>query len=99
MTVAEVSMNWFGLRHPMSRQEARKLMNKSDVWVKYRNKYKVTTDSNHNKVLFKNLVKRQFADAPVQVCVGDIPYTRTCEGWLFLLDVIDLYVQDVVGWS
>ncbi|AGH47095.1 integrase catalytic subunit [Paraglaciecola psychrophila 170] len=48
-------------------------MNEADVWVKYRKKYKVTTDSNHNKPLFDNLVKRQFdVDSPDQVYVGDI---------------------------
>ncbi|MFT6834453.1 MAG: putative transposase [Francisellaceae bacterium] len=44
----------------ISRQKTRKLMNEAGVWVKYRKKYKVTTDSNHNKPLFDNLVKRQF---------------------------------------
>ena len=48
-------------------------MNEADVWVKYRKKYKVTTDSNPNKPLFYNLVKRQFdVDSPDKVYVGDI---------------------------
>jgi putative transposase len=70
------------------------------VWVKYRKKYKVTTDSNHNKPLFDNLVKRQFdVDAPNQVYVADITYIWTREGWLYLAVVIDLYSRKVVGWS
>jgi putative transposase len=35
-------------------------MNEDGVWVKYRKKYKAETDSNRNKPLFDNLVKRQF---------------------------------------
>jgi putative transposase len=75
-------------------------MNEADVWVKYRKKYKVTTDSNHNKPLFDNLVKRQFdVDSPDQVYVGDITYIWTRDGWLYLAVVIDLYLRKVVGWS
>lgn len=75
-------------------------MNEADVWVKYRKKYKITTDSNHNKPLFDNLVKRQFdVDSPDQVYVGDITYIWTRDGWLYLAVVIDLYSRKVVGWS
>jgi putative transposase len=52
------AMNYLGF--PISRQKSRKLMNEAGAWVKYRKKYKVTTDSNHNKPLFKNILKRQF---------------------------------------
>jgi transposase InsO family protein len=88
------------LGYPVSRQKARKLMTEAGVWVKYRKKYKVTTDSNHNKPLFDNLVKREFdVAAPDQVYVGDITYVWTREGWLYLAVVIDLYSRKVVGWS
>jgi putative transposase len=89
-----------GLGYPVSRQKARKLINEADVWVKYRKKYKVTKDSNHNKPLFDNLVKRQFdVNSPDQVYVGDITYIWTRDGWLYLAVVIDLYSRKVVGWS
>nr|WP_205967702.1 IS3 family transposase [Paraglaciecola sp. 20A4] len=88
------------LGYPVSRHTARKLMREAGVWVKYPKKYKVTTDSNHNKPLFDNLVKRQFdVNAPDQVYVGDITYIWTREGWLYLAVVIDLYSRKVVGWS
>jgi putative transposase len=68
--------------------------------MKYRKKYKVTTDSNHNKPLFDNLLKRQFdVDAPDLAYVADITYIWTREGWLYLAVVIDLYSRKVVGWS
>jgi putative transposase len=68
--------------------------------VKYRKKYKVTTDSNHNKQLIDNLVKRQFVvDAPHQVYVADITYIWTREGWLYPAVVIDVYSHKVAGWS
>jgi putative transposase len=74
-------------------------MNEADVWVKYRKKYKVTTDRNHNKPLFDNLAKRQFdVDSPDQVYVGDITYIWTRYGWLYLAIIIDLYSRKVMGW-
>jgi transposase InsO family protein len=92
------AMNCLGF--PISRQKARKLMNEAGVRVKYRKKYKVTTDSNHNKPLFENLLKRQFdVDAPDVAYVADITYIWTREGWLYLAVVIDLYSRKVVGWS
>jgi transposase InsO family protein len=92
------AMNCLGF--PISRQKARKLMNEAGVWVKYRKRYKVTTDSNHNKPLFENLIKRQFdVDAPDVAYVADITYIWTREGWLYLAVVIDLYSRKVVGWS
>lgn len=92
------AMNCLGF--PISRQKARKLMNEAGVWVKYRKKYKVTTDSNHNSPLFENLLKREFdVDAPDVAYVADITYIWTREGWLYLAVVIDLYSRKIVGWS
>nr|WP_210543235.1 IS3 family transposase [Rhodoferax sp. PAMC 29310] len=47
-----------------------------------------------------NRLQREFTVAQVdQVCVTDITYIRTHEGWLYLTVVIDLYSRSVVGWS
>ena len=68
--------------------------------VRYRKKYKVTTDNNHQQPVFENKLNRQFdVAAPNQVYVGDITYIWTQEGWLYLAVVIDLFSRKVVGWS
>jgi len=86
------AMNYLGF--PISRQRARKLMNEAGAWVKCRKKYKVTTDSNHNKPLFKNVLKRQFdIHAPVLAYLADITYIWTREGWLYLAVVIFIFAQ------
>lgn len=36
---------------------------------------------------------------PNRAWVTDITYIRTCEGWLFLAVVIDLFSRQVIGWS
>lgn len=108
--IAKSSDNTYGSRRmkhalnclgfPVSRQKAKKLMVEAKAWVRYRKKYKVTTDSNHNKPLFENVLNREFAvNAPDKVYVGDITYVWTREDWLYLAVVIDLYSRKVVGWS
>lgn len=88
------------LGYPMSRQRARRLMALAGVTVRHLRKYKVTTDSNHQRPLFANLLRQYFqVSAPNRVWVGDITYIWTAEGWLYLAVVIDLFSRKVVGWS
>ena len=39
---------------PVSRWKVSKLMKEANVWVRYKNKYKATTNSEYNKPLYKN---------------------------------------------
>lgn len=108
--LAKVSDNTYGSRrmkaaldamdYPVSRNKAKKLMREAGVLVKRRKKFKVTTDSNHAKPLFDNVLDRDFAPSGQnQTYVQDITYIWTQEGWLYLATVIDLYSRRVVGWS
>ncbi len=59
-------------------------MKDAGVWVRYKKKYKVTTNSEHNKPVFKNELKQNFKfDQPNQAWVGNITYIWTTEGWLY----------------
>lgn len=63
-------------------------------------KFKVTTDSAHNKPIFKNVLNRDFTTTAInQKWVGDITYVPTREGWLYLAVVIDVHSRAVIGWS
>ena len=84
----------------VSRYMTAKLMKEAGVWVRSKKKYKVTTDSNHKRPLFDNLLNRQFDVKEANTAyVADITYIWTQEGWLYLAVVIDLYSRKVVGWS
>lgn len=88
------------LGYPVSRNKAKKLMQEANVQVRYRKKYKVTTNSKHNLPVFENVLNRQFTiERPDQAYVSDITYIWTQEGWLYLAVVIDLFSRKVVGWS
>jgi transposase InsO family protein len=65
-----------------------------------RDKFKVTTDSDHALPIYNNILNRDFnATAPNQKWCCDISYIPTSEGWLYLAVVIDLYSRAVIGWS
>jgi len=84
----------------ISRRRISRLMRESDLEVQTKRKFKVTTDSNHDKPIAPNLLEREFTVAtPDTAYVGDITYIRTREGWLYLAVVIDLFSRAVVGWS
>ena len=63
-------------------------------------RFKVTTDSNHNKEVSANLLEQNFnALNKNHKWVTDITYIRTQEGWLYLCVIIDLFSRAVIGWS
>jgi len=63
-------------------------------------KHKVTIDSKHTFNIAPYLLNRNFlADQPDQKWVVDISYIWTCEGWLYLAIVLDLYLRRVIGWA
>lgn len=85
---------------PCGRVRAATLMRLAGVSVKRKKKFKVTTDSKHNLPVAPNLLNRDFEVAePNRVWISDITYVWTCEGWLYLAAVLDLFSRQVVGWA
>lgn len=108
--IAEASQYCYGSRrmknalnalgYPVGRRRAQSLMKEAQVFVRYRKKYKVTTNSNHKQPVYENVLNRQFhTDKPNKAYVSDITYIWTQEGWLYLAVVLDLFSRKVVGWS
>ncbi len=82
--------------YDVGRYRARSLMNKADVSVKRRKKFKRTTDSNHKLPVAPNLLNRQFeVERPDKVWCSDITYLWTIEVWLYLAVVLDLYSRKI----
>ncbi len=88
------------LGYPVGRYKARSLMQQAGVSVRYRKKYKVTTNSKRRQPVFDNVLGRAFnVSAPHRAYVSDITYIWTQAGWLYLAVCIDLFSRRVVGWS
>ena len=86
--------------YKVGRHKANSIMKRCNLKVKSKRRFKVTTNSNHNKTVSPNLVKRDFtASGPNQLWLGDITYVWTKAGWLYLAVVLDIYARRVVGWA
>ncbi len=82
------------------RKRVERLMRQDCLRAKAGRKFRVTTDSLHDKPVAPDLVQRNFtAPTPNTVWVSDITYLWTEEGWLYLAVFIDLYSRMVVGWA
>ena len=75
-------------------------MTKLKIRAVAKKKFKVTTDSEHTKPIFMNVLARDFTTTAInQKWVGDITYIATEQGWLYLAVIIDLHSRAVIGWS
>ena len=76
------------------------LMCENGIKVIRTQKYKATTDSDHTFNIGPNMLDQDFtADGPKQKWAGDISYIWTCEGWIYLAVILDLYCHRVIGWA
>ena len=83
-----------------TRQRISKRMKAMGLIAKARKKFKVTTDSNHNKPIAENLLEQNFSASKMnEKWLTDITYIPTQQGWLYLCVFIDLYSRTIVGWS
>lgn len=92
--------DFVGLGETCGKHHIARIMKEHDIRPKTKRKFKVTTDSKHNKPIHSNHLNRQFsAIAPNQRWVSDITYIPTVEGRLYLAVIMDLFSRKIVGWS
>ena len=81
-------------------ERVRKSLLRQSLRSVYRKKYRVTTDSNHDKPVAQNLLARRFGGwPPNRAWTTDITYLLTDEGWLYLAAIVDLGTRRIVGWA
>lgn len=78
-----------------------KLMRLNGIKSSVRTKFNPqTTDSNHDKPIYDNLLKREFVVPHENYAwCSDITYIRTDEGWLYLATVMDLFANKIIGFA
>ena len=78
-----------------------RLMRESGLVARPGRAYKPqTTDSAHALPVAANLLDQDFsASKPNQKWVADITFIATCEGWLYLAVVLDVFSRMIVGWA
>ncbi|WP_379544527.1 IS3 family transposase [Psychrobacter sp. R86515] len=86
--------------HDISLYMVRSIKEEHDIKCRRHKRFKITTDSNHNKLVYPNILNQQFdAKHPNESWVSDITYIWTNEGWLYLAGVKDLYTKELVGYA
>lgn len=86
--------------HDISLYMVRQIKQEPGIYCKRHKRSKVTTDSNHNKPVYPNLLEQQFdVAAPNIAWVSDITYIWTNEGWVYLAAFKDLYSKEIVGYA
>lgn len=83
-----------------NRKRVARIMREEGLSAKMFRRYKVTTQSDHNKTRDKNILNGKFESTRVnQIWSGDITYIRTSEGWLYLAAVMDIHTRKILGWQ
>jgi len=76
-----------------------RLMAEDNLLAIRRRKYIVTTDSEHDLPVFRNVAATLKLTGINQLWVADITYIRLREQFLYLALVLDAYSRRVVGWA
>jgi transposase InsO family protein len=77
----------------------RRIIKKFSLEIWPHKKFIRTTDSNHNSLIYPNLIKEMTIDNINQVWAGDITYIRINNGFVYLAVLLDLYSRKVIGWA
>lgn len=86
--------------YDIGRYAARTLMRQAGIECQQRRRYRITTQSQHDFGVAKNLLNQKFTvPAPNHAWVADITYLKTQEGWLYLAALLDLFSRRIVGWA
>lgn len=86
--------------YTISEKTVARMMNELGIFASPKEKFVITTDSNHNFHVYPNELERDFnVEEPDRVWVADITYIWTLEGWVYLASIMDLFSRKIVGWS
>jgi transposase InsO family protein len=76
-----------------------RVMGEDNLLAVRRRKYIVTTDSEHDLPIYRNVAATLKLSGINQLWVADITYIRLREQFLYLAVVLDAYSRRVVGWA
>lgn len=80
-------------------RKLRGLMKKHKLHIKPKRRYVHTTNSDHDKKVYPNLIKEKEIDDVNKVWASDFTYIRINNGFVYLAVILDLYSRKVIGWG
>lgn len=77
----------------------RRVIEKFELQIRPKKKYVVTTNSNHDCLIYPNHIKGMVIDGINQVWTADITYIRINNGFIYLAVILDLFSRKVIGYA
>ena len=77
----------------------RRILRESGLFLRPKKRFVRTTQSDHDCLVYPNLIQGMTIDQVNQVWAGDITYIRINNGFVFLAVLLDLYSRKIVGWA
>jgi putative transposase len=77
----------------------RRILTEGELQILPKKRFVQTTQSDHDCLVYPNLIPGMSIDGINQVWAGDITYIRINNGFVFLAVMLDLYSRKVIGWA
>lgn len=77
----------------------RRVLEKFEMQIRPLKKFVKTTNSNHEHLIYPNLLPEMVIDGINQVWSADITYIRIANGFVYLAVVLDLFSRKVIGYA
>ncbi len=77
----------------------RRVIREAGLQVVPKKRFIKTTDSEHDCLVYPNLIQGMTIDGPNQVWASDITYIRITNGFVYLSVILDLFSRKVIGWA
>ncbi|WP_292062369.1 IS3 family transposase [Marivita sp. XM-24bin2] len=90
------------LRHRgmiVNSKKVRRSMRENGLNPKRKQRYVITTDSNHDSQIYPNVARGFEVHGPDQLWVGDITYIALETGFCYLSVILDVWSRKVVGYA
>ncbi len=92
---AELRRRGWAVNH----KRVRRILREDNLLCLRRQKFVVTTDSNHSRPVYPNLAGEMTLTGIDQLWVADITYIRLETEFVYLAVVLDAYSRRVIGWA
>lgn len=86
--------------HRIGLRRVERLMRENGSRACHTKRFKATTESKRLMPIAPKLLARDVTpEAPNRERTGDITYTHTAQGWLYMAIALDLFNREIIGWS
>ena len=76
-----------------------RVMGNSDLLCRLPRRWRKTTDSDHDLLIYANLLRHVPVTAPDQAWVADLTYIRIRTGFVYLAVILDSFSRAVIGYA